>query len=158
MGDALGGGHSVRYGTSYVSRHCIRIGTVLEQLNGGTATRVADAADAADADFIVPHAARTHTSHAQGPRLGARTCLPLLHPAHCSSLSLSLSSRSSGRSAACGKMRPSTSVPYQPSCTGMGCFSSESACFFDGPAATLPMPCHSERRSNGSRIALLYRN
>jgi hypothetical protein len=53
MGDALGGSHSVRYGTSYVSRHCIRIGTVLEQLNGGTATRVADAADAADADFIV---------------------------------------------------------------------------------------------------------
>jgi hypothetical protein len=123
MGDALGGGHSVRYGTSYVSRHCIRIGTVLElQLDGGTATRVADAADAADADFIVPHAARTHTSHAQGPRLGARTCLPLLHPTHCSSLSLSLSSRSSGRSAACGKMRPLTSVPYQPSCTGMGCF------------------------------------
>ena len=37
-----------------MSRHCIRIGTVLEQLNGGTATRVADAADAADADFIVP--------------------------------------------------------------------------------------------------------
>ena len=28
--------------------------SVLEQLNGGTATRVADAADAADADFIVP--------------------------------------------------------------------------------------------------------
>ena len=96
------GDHSIRYGTSYVSRHCIRIGTVLEQLNGGTATRVADAADAADADFIVPHAARTHTSHAQGPRLGARTCLPLLSPTHCSSLSLSLSSRSSGRSAACG--------------------------------------------------------
>jgi hypothetical protein len=48
------GDHSVRYGTSYVSRHCIRIGTVLEQLDGGTATRVADAADAADADFIVP--------------------------------------------------------------------------------------------------------
>jgi len=126
MGDALGGGHSVRCGTSYVSRHCIRIGTVLElQLDGGTATRVADAADAADADFIVPHAARTHTSHAQGPRLGARTCLPLLHPTHCSSLSLSLSSRSSGRSAACGKMRPLTSVPYQPSCTGMGCFFGE---------------------------------
>ena len=43
-----------------MSRHCIRIGTVLEQLDGGTATRVADAADAADADFIVPHSQNTH--------------------------------------------------------------------------------------------------
>ena len=114
MGDALGGGHSVRYGTSYVSRHCIRIGTVLEQLDGGTATRVADAADAADADFIVSHAARTHTSHAQGPRLGARTCLPLLHPTHCSSLSLSLSSRAAaGRqhAAKCARRRRCRTSP-----------------------------------------------
>ena len=120
MGDALGGGHSVRYGTSYVSRHCIRIGTVLElQLDGGTATRVADAADAADADFIVPHAARTHTSHAHRGRGSA------LAPAYlyCTPLTVLRSRSRSHRGAAAVRhsmrhtMRPSTSVPYQPSCT-----------------------------------------
>ena len=91
---ALGGGHSVRYGTSYVSRHCIRIGPVLDLLlDGGTATRVADAADAADADFIVPHAARTHTSHAHRGRGSA------LAPAYlyCTPLTV-LRSRSRSRS------------------------------------------------------------
>ena len=81
MGDALGGGHSVRYGTSYVSRHCIRIGTVLElQLDGGTATRVADAADAADADFIVPQPEHTpHTHRGRGSALAPAYlyCTPL---------------------------------------------------------------------------------
>ena len=100
MGDALGGGHSVRYGTSYVSRHCIRIGTVLElQLDGGTATRVADAADAADADFIVPHAARTHTSHAHRGRGSA------LAPAYlyCTPLTVLRSRSRSHRGAAAGR-------------------------------------------------------
>jgi hypothetical protein len=74
------GGHSVRYGTSYVSRHCIRIGTVLEQLDGGTATRVADAADAADADFIVPQPEHTpHTHRGRGSALAPAYlyCTPL---------------------------------------------------------------------------------
>jgi hypothetical protein len=75
------GGHSVRYGTSYVSRHCIRIGTVLEQLDGGTATRVADAADAADADCIVPQPEHTpHTHRGRGSALAPDAylyCTPL---------------------------------------------------------------------------------
>ena len=82
MGDALGGSHSVRYGTSYVSRHCIRIGTVLElQLDGGTATRVADAADAADAEFIVPQPEhRPHTHRGRGSALAPAYlyCPPLI--------------------------------------------------------------------------------
>jgi len=53
-----------------VSRHCIRIGTVLEQLDGGTATRVAYAADAADAEFIVPQPEHTpHTHRGRGSAL-----------------------------------------------------------------------------------------
>ena len=47
--------------------------------------------------------ARTHTHRGRGLALApAYFVTSLLHPTHCSSLSLSLSSRSSGRSAACG--------------------------------------------------------
>jgi hypothetical protein len=63
-----------------VSRHCIRIGTVLEQLDGGTAARVADAADAADAECIVPQPEHTpHTHRGRGSALAPAYlyCTPL---------------------------------------------------------------------------------